>query len=185
MHMLFVDNQADYSGNLFEPQWIYKNFDIESDSIVAFIGNLEIAHHNTLLNENQFDLFNPGIMLHFLIEHFDNNLEIAVYRKRMFIVSIKEEIEKYGIDLTRIGSDLYFHKRKLSTAIAISSTVSVLLYTAINLHKEDEPIKTWGLRELGIEDIKSFAQNIMLRYKKELEGIYEERCRVRGIRVNN
>ena len=185
MQVLYVDNQSNYPGNLFEPHWIYKNFNIESDSVIAFIGNPEMALKTIVMNENPPGFTGFGVMLNFLIEHFDNNLEIATYRKRMFIVSIKEEIERYGISATRWEGDLFFNKRRLSTSIAISSTVSTLLYTAIYLDKKDQPIKTWGLKELGIKDIESFAQNIMLGYKRELEGIYQERCRIKETRFNN
>jgi len=187
MQTLYVNNKLDYSGSQFEPHWIYKNFKLESDSIVSFIGNADIPLENILkIKDQSGEVFTcSDLMLHFVIEHFDNNLDIAVYRKRLLIVSIKEELEKYGIRITRIGGDLYSNKRRLSIAIAISSTVSALLYTGINLDTRDEPVKTLGLKELGIKDIKSFAQNIMLSYRKELEGIYEERCKVRGVKFNN
>jgi len=180
---LYIDNKIDYSGNQLVPHWIYKNFKLQSDSIVAFTGKAEVPIDNMVdINDatKKTFIYSP-LMLHFIVEHFDNNLDLAIYRKRILIVSIKEELEKFGINITRMGDDLYANKRKLSISKATRSAVSTLIHTGINIETEDTPVKTSGLRELGIKDIKSFAENIMIRYKKELEEVYEERCKVRGI----
>ncbi len=54
-------------------------------------------------------------------------------------------------------------------------------HTGINIETTGTPVKAAGLAELGVNDIQSFAENVMLRYRVELEQIYDARCRVRGI----
>jgi hypothetical protein len=96
------------------------------------------------------------------------------------MVAIKEELEQYEIPVNRLGDDLYVNRGKLSVSIATSSVVSTLMHIGLNIETEGSPVKTSGLKELGITDLKSFAENVMLRYKRELEQIYEARCKVRG-----
>ena len=38
MKTLFIDNEIKYIGSQLSPHWIYKNFNIQGDSIVAFTG---------------------------------------------------------------------------------------------------------------------------------------------------
>src|SRR5665647_34368 len=116
-------------------------------------------------------------MLNFIIEHFNTDLELAIYRQRLFIVLIKEELAKFEIDVNRMGDDLYLNKGKLSVSVATKSTVSTLIHIGLNIETAGTPIKTVGLKELGVADINAFADTVMLRYKRELEHIDEARCK--------
>jgi hypothetical protein len=130
------------------------------------------------VKEKEF-IYSP-LMLNFLAEHFDTNLELAIYRQRMLMVAIKEELEQFEHEVYRVGDDLYVNRGKLSVSIATASVVSTLIHAALNIETEGTPVKTCGLKELGITDIGSFANSVMMRYKRELEQIYEARCKVRG-----
>jgi len=66
-------------------------------------------------------------------------------------------------------------------SIATSTVVSTLIHTGINVETHGTPVKTIGLNELGVTDLSAFAQNVMLRYKMELERIYEARCKARAV----
>jgi hypothetical protein len=79
----------------------------------------------------------------------------------------------------------YIERGKLSVSIATSSVVSTLIHIGLNIETEGTPVKTVGLKNLGIADVASFAENVMLRYKRELERIYDARCKVRGIVVDS
>ena len=180
---LFIEKQIDYLGTQLAPHWIYKNFALSGDALVAFIGEAKVPINNMVdlkdRMENAF-IYSP-LMLHFIIEHFDSNLELAVYRQRMFMVAVKEELEQFEIPVSRRGDDLYVSKGKLSVSIATRSLVSTLIHVGVNIETQNTPVNTAGLDQLGIADIKSFAGNVMLRYKRELEQIYEARCKVRGL----
>lgn len=180
---LFIEEQIDYWGTQLAPHWIYTKYGLPGDAIVAFIGEAKVPLNNMVdlkdRMENAF-IYSP-LMLHFLIEHFDSNLELAVYRQRMFIIAVKEELEQFEIPVNRRGDDLYVSKGKLSVSIATRSLVSTLIHVGLNIETKGTPVNTAGLGQLGIADVKSFAENVMIRYKRELEQIYEARCKVRGL----
>ncbi|MGI5921798.1 MAG: DUF366 family protein [Syntrophomonadaceae bacterium] len=182
MKTLFIDQNIGYDGTQLAPHWIFRNFDLIGDAVVAFIGEVNVTvdkmvdlvdvHHNE-------PIYSP-MMLNFVVEHFSTDLELGIYRQRMFMVAIKEELEQYEIPVNRLGDDLYVNRGKLSVSIATSSVVSTLMHIGLNIETEGSPVRACGLKELGIRDLKSFAENVMLRYKRELEQIYEARCKVKG-----
>jgi hypothetical protein len=51
----------------------------------------------------------------------------------------------------------------------------------LNIENAGTPVDTCSLSELGIKDIESLANNIMLRYTRELEQINDARCKVRSV----
>jgi hypothetical protein len=182
---LLLKNQINYDGSQLQPHWIYRNFGVLGDAVVAFTGEVNVALDKmvdlTDVREKEF-IYSPQ-MLNFIIEHFTDGLEMAIYRQLMFMVAIKEELEQYEIVVKRIGDDLYINRGKLSVSIATSSVISTLIHIGLNIETDGTPVKTVGLRELGIADISAFAENVMLSYKRELERIKEARCKVRGIVV--
>ena len=94
---------------------------------------------------------------------------------------IKETLEQRGIKLTRNGDDLFFDNRKLSVSIATKSITSCLIHTGLNIIKEGAPISASDLSEIGIKDIKTFANKIMSNYKNEIESIKNATYKVRGV----
>lgn len=182
----FLQEQIDYDGTQLQPHWIYRNFGILGDAVVAFTGKVNVAIDKmvdlTDVRAND-GIYSPR-MLNFIVEHFHTDLEMAVYRQLILMVAIKEELENYEIVAQRVGDDLYIQRGKLSVSIATSSVVSTLIHVGLNIQTAGTPVKTAGLEELGVADMASFAENVMLRYKRELERIYEARCKVRGIVVD-
>ena len=72
--------------------------------------------------------------------------------------------------------------RKLSVSIATKSITSVLIHTGLNILSEGAPVKASGLKsELGIDNIKEFAQTVMQRYADEIEDIILAGTKVRGV----
>lgn len=182
-----LQDEVTYDGTQLQPHWIYRNYGLMGDAIVAFVGEVSVALDKMVdladVKEKEH-IYSPK-MLNFIVEHFDTDLELAVYRQLLLMVSIKEELETYEISIQRIGDDLYIERSKLSVSIATSSVVSTLIHVGLNIEIEGTPVKTAGLNQLGIGDISSFAENVMLRYKRELERVYEARCKVRGIVVES
>ncbi len=180
---LYINKPINYSGKELEPHWIYRNFDILGDAVIAFCGETNVPQSFMLDQTDILDkayIYSP-LMLNFIIEHFDNDLNLALYRQRMFLIGIKDELEQLGIPIVRRVEALYANNRKLTVSVASSSNVSTLVHTGINIETTGAPVKAAGLAELGVNDIQSFAENVMLRYQVELEQIYDARCRVRGI----
>ena len=42
MHTKFIENEIKYTGHELAPHWIYKNFKLQGDAIVAFVGETEV-----------------------------------------------------------------------------------------------------------------------------------------------
>lgn len=130
----------------------------------------------------QSPIYSPD-MLHIIIEHFDNDLEKTICRQRLLICLIKEILETKDIKIVRTGDDLYVGECKLSISIATVTPVSTMIHTGLNLRSDNVPVKSIGLFELGWEDgplLQLLAEQIGQAYVREMQGIREARCKVRG-----
>ncbi len=183
MKTLFTEEEIKYTGVQLSPHWIYKKFNVLGDSVVAFIGEVEVKLSEMVDLEdviNNEPIYSKK-MLNFIIEEFNIPLEQMVYIQRLFISIIKETIEKTNKNITRSGDDLFFDNRKLSVSIATKSSTSCLIHTALNIIKEGAPVQASDLTEIGIKDIKQFATEIMEKFKEETESIKDAVCKVRGV----
>ena len=184
MKTKFIDEEIKYIGSQLAPHWIYKNFKIQGDSIVAFVGECEVKLTEMVDIEdviNNEPIYSKS-MLSFISEQFGLGLVEGVLRQRLLITVIKESLEKRGVFVVRNGDDLMINNRKLSVSIATKSTTSVLIHTGLNIISEGAPVQASGLTsELGIVDIKEFAQEVMQRYSEELEDIVLASTKVRGV----
>ena len=183
METLFVEKEIKYIGSQLAPHWIYKNFHIQGDAIVAFIGEVDVKLDEIVDIEdviNNEPIYSKK-MLNFIIENFNSSLEQMVWIQRLFISIIKEVIEEYGVIVKRDGDDLFFDNRKLSVSIATKSITSCLIHTALNIIKEGAPISASDLSEIGIVDIREFAQKIMQKFSNEAQSIKMATYKVRGV----
>ena len=184
MKTLFIDKEIKYIGSQLAPHWIYKNFKIQGDAIVAFCGECEVKLTEMVDIEdviNDEPIYSKS-MLSFISEQFNVGLVEGVFRQRLLICIIKEALEKRGFKITRNGDDLFFEGKKLTVSIATKSATSVLIHTGINILSDGAPVKASGLTsELGITDIKGLAQEIMNNYAEEINDIIMASTKVRGV----
>lgn len=183
MNTYFIEKKIKYIGSQLSPHWIYKNFHLQGDSIVSFIGEVDVNINEMVDIEdviNNEPIYSKK-MLNFIIEQFDISLTTMVYAQRLFVSIIKEVLEEYNINVKRNGDDLFYEGRKLSVSIATKSITSCLIHTALNIIKEGAPIKASDLSEMGIKDIKEFALKIMNKYSKETKDIKMATYKVRGV----
>ena len=184
MNKLYIDKEIKYIGSQLQPHWIYKNFNIQGDAIVAFCGECEVKLTEMVDIEdviNNEPIYSKS-MLSFITEQFNVDLVQGVFRQRLLICCIKETLEARGFNITRNGDDLFFDGKKLSVSIATKSLTSVLIHTGINIVSEDAPIPVSALKtELKINDIKELAQEIMKRYTEELKDIVLASTKVKGV----
>ena len=184
MHTKLIEKEIKYIGSQLAPHWIYKNFKLQGDEIVAFIGECEVALTEMVDIEdviNNEPIYSKS-MLSFITEQFNVNLVEGVFRQRLLICIIKELLEERGIFVVRNGDDLMIDGKKLSVSIATKSTTSILIHTGLNILSEGAPVKASGLTsELGITDVKEFALEVMKRYSEELEDINLASTKVRGV----
>ena len=184
MKTLFIENEIKYIGSQLAPHWIYKNFKIQGDAIVAFVGECEVKLtemvdiEDVINNEPIYSKY----MLSFITEQFNVKLVEGVFRQRLLVTCIKEALERRGFFVRRNGDDLFVNDKKLSVSIATKSMTSVLIHTGLNILSDGAPIPVSGLgSDLGIEDIKEFAQEIMQKYSDEIEDIILASTKVRGV----
>ena len=180
----YIDEEIKYIGSQLAPHWIYKTQKIQGDAIVAFCGECEVKLsemvdiEDVINNEPIYSKY----MLSFITEQFNVNLIEGVFRQRLLICIIKEELEKRGIFVVRKGDDLMIDNRKLSVSIATKSVSSILIHTGLNIESAGAPVEASGLSsELGITDIKDFANVIMRRYAEEIDDIISASTKVRGV----
>lgn len=184
MKTLFIENEIKYIGSQLAPHWIYKNFKIQGDAIVAFVGECEVKLtemvdiEDVINNEPIYSKY----MLSFITEQFNVELVEGVFRQRLLVTCIKEALERRGFFVRRNGDDLFVNDKKLSVSIATKSMTSVLIHTGLNILSDGAPVPVSGLgSDLGIEDIKEFAQEIMQKYSDEIEDIILASTKVRGV----
>lgn len=184
MKTLFIDNEIKYEGWQLCPHWIYKNFKLQGDAIVAFVGECEVKLTEMVDIEdviNNEPIYSK-LMLSFISEQFNVGLVEGVFRQRLLICKIKEALEKRGFVVTRDGDDLFFDDKKLTVSIATKSATSILIHTGVNIISEGAPIKASGLQsDMKISDIKDLAQEIMVQYSEEIDDIVMASTKVRGV----
>ena len=92
MQKLFIDKEIKYIGSQLAPHWIYKNFHLQGDAIVAFVGEVDVRLDEMVDIEdviNNEPIYSKK-MLNFIIEIFDCPLEQMVWTQRLFMSIIKE-----------------------------------------------------------------------------------------------
>ncbi len=189
MHTHYHTNHPiTYDGHQLAPHWLYRQFDLLGDAIVAFVGPCRVDLSEMVDLEDvkaQAPIYSP-LMLHCLAEFFHTDLELTVYRQRLLIITAKELLEELTSQpVQRKGDDLYLPRPdgtlgKLSVSIATASPTSTLIHTGFNIETEGTPISTIGLAELEV-DVDPFATELLRRYAAEVEDIWLARCKVRAV----
>jgi len=177
-------NHLTYDGSQLQSLFGYKFFGVMGESVVVFRGGCTVQQAEMVDMEDVLaqDWIFSEDMLHFIVEHFDMDLEKAVIRQRLLIATIKEELEKQGVStVRRSGDDLYEEDRKLSVSISTLSPVSTLIHCGLNVSSQNTPIPTVSLADLGIEDVLAFGQRVAEHYSEEVESMRLARCKVRGV----
>jgi hypothetical protein len=181
----FLPKKIKYTGRQLASLWAYKNFGLLGDSIVAFIGPCNIPFNLMADVEDvrgKHKIYS-SLMLHFIVEHFDCDLEKAVLRQRMLAGIVKEALEdSHRLHrLKRKGDDLYDGDKKLSISIATASPVSTMIHFAVNIETKRTPVKAAGLNDYKVSP-KQFAIKVMESYTEEMQSVKQARCKVYPVR---
>jgi len=184
MHSLFVDKLITYDGRQLSSLWAFKNFGVQGDSIIAFRGPCDVKISEMVDLEDVLTgaFIYSEQMVHFIIEHFDMDLEKTVTRQRLLIAIMRDILCGAGApqQLHRIGDDLYLGQRKASVSIATLTPVSSMIHTGVNISSRNTPVPTIGLEDMNIKPV-FFAQKVIAAYCEEMENITKARCKVRGV----
>lgn len=183
MHTHWLDTIIPYDGSQLRAHWIAAQTGQYGDAMVAFRGRAAVdARHMVDLEDVAAQAWIASDdMLHFIVEHFDHDLERMILRQRLFIVLLAEQLRHLQPTLApqRRGDDLYDGDAKLTVSIATASPISCLIHTGINISSANTPVLTKGLHDYGIAP-EPFAHAVMQSYADELAGIHHARCKVRG-----
>lgn len=185
MKTFFSDNPLQYDGTQLRSHFAFDSFNIQGDSIVSFIGPCDVAKEHLVdledVHRDKF-IFSEN-MLHFIVEHFHDDLVRMVAYQRLLVDLIIQEIcaDKDDLKLTRRGNDIYDDIYKLSVSVATRSPVSCLIHTGVNVSSKNTPVPTRGLSDYKLSPF-SIATGVMNRYKSEINEIYLACSKVKGVR---
>ncbi|MBZ9571406.1 DUF366 family protein [Methanobrevibacter sp. TMH8] len=163
-----IDESFEYDGSQIEQSWAFKSFEIKGSSIITWIGPMNIFPENLKDFEDIGIEIKSDKMLHFIVEHFDQqpaNLRLAYMRQRMLVMILKEELSNKGIISVRKGDDIYIVSdcsdnpdnpdsnilKKLTVSIATVSPSSMKIHLGINIFSDGTPddVDAIGLFELN------------------------------------
>lgn len=184
MQTKFLEERIDYTGAQLRSHWIYENFGILGDAMVSFIGGCRVNFSEMVDLEDVVSSspIRGDLMLHFIVEHFDTDLEKAILRQRLLMATIADLLNEQlsARRFVRSGDDIFDGDGKLSISIATVSPVSSLIHVGLNISTEGTPVKTVGLSEYGI-DPESFARLAMNSYADEITAVEIARAKVRWV----
>ncbi|MBR6163089.1 DUF366 family protein [bacterium] len=186
MNTFFIDQETKYHGYELSPHWIYRNFNLKGDSIVAFVGECEVKLSEMVDIEdviNNEPIYSDK-MLSFVEENFHSTLQEAIFRQRLLAGLVRDMILECfpDVKVRRDGDDVYLNDKKLTVSIATKTITSTLIHFGINVTPTHAPVAAAGLKsDLNIDDIKGFALELMKRYTDEISDIDFSASKVRGV----
>lgn len=183
----FISEEIPYTGDELSNHWIYRNFGILGDAVVAFIGPCEIDGEKMVDLEDVLndDFIYSKKMLNFIVEIFGITLQEGVLIQRLFSGIIQDRINMMleGANIRRRGDDLFYQDTaKLSVSICTVSPTSILIHTGLNIDSAGAPVEASGLSsELGMENIEPLALACMRTLAEEWQDIRLSCCKVRAV----
>lgn len=184
MVIQWIEQMITYDGSQLSPHWIFKNFGLLGDALVAFRGPCDVKLEKMvdLVDVRDSKPIASTDMLHFIGEFFASNLEKTILLERLLVSLAQQEIvyRSKTTALVRGGNDLYEGDAKLSVAIATVSPVSTLIHFGINISSKGTPVKTKGLEDYKI-DPKTFAMALLESLRDETITLKEALSKVRAV----
>jgi uncharacterized protein len=184
----FILDEIPYTGKELNNHWIYRNFGILGDAVVAFVGPCEVDLDSMVDLEDILnnDYIYSKKMLNFIVEIFGINLQEGVLLQRLFSSIIQDRINAMSQDacIKRRGDDLFYRDTaKLSVSICTLSPTSILIHTGLNIDAQGAPVEASGLAsELGMDDhIETLAMACMRTLAEEWADIRLSCCKVKAV----
>ena len=185
MKSLFIKEEILFTGEQLLSYWSYTHHDLPGDSILAFIGPCQVDEKYIVgidhyLKKTQIK---SERMLHFLVEHFDQELEKAILRQKLLVDIVKDKLNHRlkGDVLQRWGDDLYDTEYKLTVSATVRTPVSTKIHLGINISSQNTPVKARGLNDYGI-DAHDISQAVMDQYRMDMRLISEKLWKIRRVR---
>ena len=128
MKTKFIEEEIKYTGVQLSPHWIYKNFHIQGDAIVSFVGEVDVKLNEMVDIEDVINIepISSDKMLNFIIECFDTDLSEMICRQRLFITIIKEVLENRSKKVKRSGDDLFWEDKNCPARVRLTIAVKFM-----------------------------------------------------------
>ncbi len=174
-----------YDGRALSSHFALRELGVAGDSIVAFVGpcRVPLSRMVDLIDAREGKPIRAARMLHFIAEHFEDSLDLAILRQHLFSATVAEEVRRAagpGAAVERRGNDLFVGRRKLTVSIAAKSPVSTLLHVGVNVDPAGAPVPAVGLKELGVE-AEPLARRLLGLYALECAIAARSRAKARPV----
>ncbi|MGP8323313.1 MAG: DUF366 family protein [Methanosarcinaceae archaeon] len=184
MECIIFNEKTDYDGSQISSLWGYGIAGVQDDSVIAFRGacDVKIKHMIDLEDKKANESIISPDMLHFIIEHFDStDLKLVYARQRLFTSIVFEILTARGVNVRRVGDDLFTNDNKLTVSIASTSAVSQKIHFGINVVHD----YYGNLYDIGIsgDEVVEFMHTIAKRYTLEFEDIEKDMRKSRPLDV--
>jgi len=184
MKSLFVSEEIKFTGEELSSHWAYTKFDLLGENIVSFIGPCELDE-KYLVGINHYKRktqIRSEKMLHFIVEHFDLDLEKAILKQKILVAILKDKLNHRlkGDVLQRWGDDIFDGDAKLTISTVLRTEVSTKIHLAVNISSRNTPVKTKGLEDYGLDAVE-IAQVVMNQYRLDIRRVSERLVKTRGI----
>ena len=183
MRSKFIECRITYTGCELRSAWAAEISGIQGDVTVAWLGPCSVPTEHLVDLEDAASgaEIRARLMLHFIIEVFENDLERAVLRQRLTVAALGEMLRhEHRITTVRDGDDLFVSGRKLTVSIATSSPVSTLIHLGVNVDPGGAPVPAVGLEELEV-DPRPLADALLKRIVDEHNGVRHATSKVRPV----
>ena len=183
MDYLFLTEPMKMTIEAMRPHWALVNFDLWGDSMVVFRGTMDVEPKDMIdLKEmKRGTVFPSGDLLHFVIEHFGDELKTGVLRQNI-LVNIAEEKLGHRLGSKKIlrwGDDLYDEDRRITLTAVAQTPVSVKIHLGICIDS-DQDAGFVGLNEYDL-DYQEVAEVIGNQYRADMKRLMEKCWRMRAI----
>lgn len=182
----------EYDGSQLSPLWAYASFDVQGDSIVSFRGPCNVSDEFMVDMEDKrkgAEIVSSD-MLHFIVEYFGVAIDEIVLVQRLLISTVVDLLKEAVFDeaeVEREFDNIFAYppdedeRGKLSVSVATVSPVSGLVHLGLNVITEGTPVRTAGLKEIGVEDVDEFAVEVAKRFIQEMKNVKADASKVKPV----
>jgi len=140
LRTLLSDRRIDYDGGQLRSGWLAEALGLAPDAegaIAAFLGGCDVSPEFVVDREEAAsgEPIRAALMLHFIAEFPERDLEKAVLRQRLLAAVARDELAARapGKTFARRGDDLYEGQYKLSVSVATLAPASALVHFALDV----------------------------------------------------
>lgn len=156
----FIDYPTEYDLSYLKSGWAKKNFNIEADSILAFLGPLK-GNAKSSIPATQLAYFSEAEkVLHLVTEHRRLSKREMILRRHIFLEIISKSI---GNESSIVDNNIVVFNQQLSISHLASNLRASMFHIAILISNDDNCSDFLSLSQLDLNP-KHFAIAVMQKY---------------------